>query len=255
MLKLRRLELSGFKSFVDPVTLDVHGGMTAIVGPNGCGKSNIADAVVWALGERSAKSLRGAKMEDVIFAGAKGRKPLGMAEVTLELISDINVTEILASPQERAIRTAEIFAQHFALGIGRDPRLLDVDVGKWEGEFWSTITEHPDFQDLLEGRATAFPDGEDLDQARLRAVSSVEEAMMDNPHGAFIVLVTPAAITQLILTHYLDMPASGYLRLKVCCGSLSVIRFISTMEHPQVLGVNLGSPLREILSEDCSPGT
>ena len=88
VLKLRRLDLSGFKSFVDPVSLDVHGGMTAIVGPNGCGKSNIADAVVWALGERSAKSLRGEKMEDVIFAGAKNRKPLGMAEVTLELSSD-----------------------------------------------------------------------------------------------------------------------------------------------------------------------
>jgi chromosome segregation protein len=88
LLKLRRLDLSGFKSFVDPVSLDVHGGMTAIVGPNGCGKSNLADAVVWALGERSAKSLRGEKMEDVIFAGAKNRKPLGMAEVTLDFSSD-----------------------------------------------------------------------------------------------------------------------------------------------------------------------
>ena len=88
MLKLHRLDLSGFKSFVDPVSLDVHDGMTAIVGPNGCGKSNIADAVVWALGERSAKSLRGETMEDVIFAGAKNRKPLGMAEVVLELTSD-----------------------------------------------------------------------------------------------------------------------------------------------------------------------
>ncbi|MGB6364567.1 MAG: AAA family ATPase, partial [Thermoanaerobaculia bacterium] len=88
MLKLNRLELSGFKSFVDRSALDVAGGLTAIVGPNGCGKSNIADAVVWVLGERSAKSLRGEKMEDVIFAGAKTRKPVGMAEVTLELTTD-----------------------------------------------------------------------------------------------------------------------------------------------------------------------
>jgi chromosome segregation protein len=88
MLKLHRLELSGFKSFVDRSALDVAGGLTAIVGPNGCGKSNIADAVVWVLGERSAKSLRGEKMEDVIFAGAKTRKPVGMAEVTLELTTD-----------------------------------------------------------------------------------------------------------------------------------------------------------------------
>ena len=88
MLKLDRLELSGFKSFVDPVELGFAGGMTAIVGPNGCGKSNVSDAVVWVLGERSAKTLRGSKMEDVIFAGSSGRKPLGMAEVTLTLSTD-----------------------------------------------------------------------------------------------------------------------------------------------------------------------
>ena len=84
-LRLRRLNLSGFKSFVDPVSLELAGDLTAIVGPNGCGKSNLADAVIWVLGERSAKSLRGSKMEDVIFAGARGRKPLGLAEVTLDL--------------------------------------------------------------------------------------------------------------------------------------------------------------------------
>ena len=88
MFKLNRLELSGFKSFVDPVNLEVSGNLTAIVGPNGCGKSNIADAFVWVLGERSAKSLRGEKMEDVIFAGAKTRRPLGMAEVNLELLTE-----------------------------------------------------------------------------------------------------------------------------------------------------------------------
>ncbi len=88
MMKIRRLHLSGFKSFVDPTTVDFAGGLTAIVGPNGCGKSNIADAVIWSLGERSAKSLRGGTMEDVIFAGSEGRKPLGMAEVTLELDTD-----------------------------------------------------------------------------------------------------------------------------------------------------------------------
>jgi chromosome segregation protein len=84
-LRLRRLNLSGFKSFVDPVSLELACDLTSIVGPNGCGKSNLADAVIWVLGERSAKSLRGSKMEDVIFAGARGRKPLGMAEVSLEL--------------------------------------------------------------------------------------------------------------------------------------------------------------------------
>jgi len=88
MLKLDRLEISGFKSFVDPVELSFAGGITAIVGPNGCGKSNLSDAVTWVLGEQSAKSLRGGRMEDVIFAGSQQRKPLGMAEVTLHLATD-----------------------------------------------------------------------------------------------------------------------------------------------------------------------
>lgn len=82
---LKRLEAIGFKSFADRISIDFVSGMTAIVGPNGSGKSNITDAIRWVLGEQSAKSLRGAKMEDVIFSGSESRKPLNMAEVTLTL--------------------------------------------------------------------------------------------------------------------------------------------------------------------------
>ena len=87
MLKLKKLQVLGFKSFCDRTELKFHGdGIAAIIGPNGCGKSNISDAISWVLGEQSAKTLRGGRMEDVIFAGTRDRKPTGMAEVTLTLI-------------------------------------------------------------------------------------------------------------------------------------------------------------------------
>ena len=87
MLKLKKIHILGFKSFCDRTEIAVAGtGTAVIVGPNGCGKSNILDAVTWVLGEQSAKSLRGTHMQDVIFAGTRDRKPLGMAEVTITMV-------------------------------------------------------------------------------------------------------------------------------------------------------------------------
>ena len=87
MLRLKKLQILGFKSFCDRTDLRFHGdGIAAIVGPNGCGKSNISDAISWVLGEQSARLLRGVNMQDVIFAGTRERKPTGMAEVSLTLV-------------------------------------------------------------------------------------------------------------------------------------------------------------------------
>lgn len=92
-MRIEKIELIGFKSFADKTVFSLHPGITCIVGPNGCGKSNIVDAFRWVLGEQSAKSLRGEKMEEVIFTGSVSKKQKGMAEVTL-IISGLNVTSL-----------------------------------------------------------------------------------------------------------------------------------------------------------------
>lgn len=107
---LKRLEIAGFKSFAERVGIDFVPGVTAVVGPNGSGKSNITDAIRWVLGEQSAKSLRGAKMEDVIFSGSDSRKPLNFAEVSLILdntvgLFSLDYTEI--SVTRRVFRSGE----------------------------------------------------------------------------------------------------------------------------------------------------
>ena len=87
-MQLKRLEAYGFKSFADKITIDFDSGITAIVGPNGSGKSNITDAIRWVLGEQNVRNLRGARAEDIIFTGSAGRKPLGLAEVSLFFAND-----------------------------------------------------------------------------------------------------------------------------------------------------------------------
>ena len=122
---LKSLELQGFKSFPDKIKLDFDKGLTAVVGPNGSGKSNIGDAVRWVLGEQSSKTLRGAKMEDVIFAGTQFRKPMGFAQVTLNID---NSKGILQVPAEEVCVTRKLYrsGESEYLINGSQVRLKDV---------------------------------------------------------------------------------------------------------------------------------
>ena len=128
---LKNLTLLGFKSFSDKTSLNFQPGVTAIVGPNGCGKSNVSDAIRWVLGEQSAKALRGGEMADVIFTGTDGRKPMGMAEVSLTL-GDMDEEHLSAAGVEVAYNEVTITRRIFRDGgseyfINRTPcRLKDI---------------------------------------------------------------------------------------------------------------------------------
>ncbi|MBX3290227.1 MAG: chromosome segregation protein SMC [Acidobacteria bacterium] len=146
MFKLQRLEITGFKSFADYTEIVFTGsGITAVVGPNGCGKSNVSDAISWVLGEQRAKSLRGAEMKDVVFQGSKNRKPSGMAEVVLHLVRDENtldvddteledIDEALSEIDEKAVDVDALEAEHTEAetvaavsdqAVGDDPAVVD----------------------------------------------------------------------------------------------------------------------------------
>src|SRR5690242_5435927 len=87
-MRIRRLDIVGFKSFIDRTVVSFADGVTGVVGPNGCGKSNVADSIRWVLGEQSARQLRGRSMEDIIFNGSESKPPLSMAEVILTFEND-----------------------------------------------------------------------------------------------------------------------------------------------------------------------
>jgi chromosome segregation protein len=138
MFKLQRLEITGFKSFADYTEIVFTGnGITAVVGPNGCGKSNVSDSISWVLGEQRAKSLRGGEMKDVVFQGTKNRKSSGMAEVVLHLVRDEDaidfedaeledIDETLSEIDELAVDIDALEAEQ--AGIGPDESAVSVSV-------------------------------------------------------------------------------------------------------------------------------
>ncbi|MBR6646024.1 MAG: AAA family ATPase, partial [Clostridia bacterium] len=123
---LKSLEIQGFKSFPDKISLTFDKGLTAVVGPNGSGKSNIGDSVRWVLGEQSTKTLRGNKMEDVIFSGTVARKPMGFAAVTLNID---NTDKTLADYDDEVAVTRKLYrsGESEYMINGKSVRLKDIN--------------------------------------------------------------------------------------------------------------------------------
>ncbi len=154
---LKQLKLAGFKSFVDPVTIPLHSALVAVVGPNGCGKSNIIDAVRWVMGESSAKNLRGETMTDVIFNGSSHRKPLGQASV--ELVFDNSMGSLsgqYGSYQEIAVKrlvTRDGESSYFLNGTRcRRRDITDIFLGTGAGVRGYSIIGQGTISRLIEAR-------------------------------------------------------------------------------------------------------
>src|SRR6266567_1376743 len=161
---LKNLTALGFKSFADKTSLNFQRGVTAIVGPNGCGKSNVSDAIRWVLGEQSAKALRGGEMADVIFNGTDGRKPLGMAEVSLT-IGGVDEEHLSAAGVEMAYNEVTVTRRVFRDGgseyfINRTPcRLKDI-----QQLFMGTGVGRASYSILAQGNITQVLSGKPEDR-------------------------------------------------------------------------------------------
>src|SRR5215204_3869678 len=161
MFKLQRLEITGFKSFADYTEIVFTGNrITAVVGPNGCGKSNVSESIAWVLGEQRAKQLRGAEMKDVVFQGTSKRKPSGMAEVVLHLVRD---EESIHATDEEDLSDI-------------DEALSDLDENAVQVEDFETETEAVSNQQPAVGdEANGFHSEEiELEKAQAAQVGSVQ---------------------------------------------------------------------------------
>src|SRR3989441_9615344 len=163
LLQLKRVDIQGFKSFYDRTEMRFHGsGVTAVVGPNGCGKSNLSDAISWVLGEQSAKSLRGSRMEDVIFAGTRDRKALGMAHVTMTMVDpEVHGHKIQAVEEGQPKKPGEITITRRLFRSGESEYLID---GK--------IARLRDIQDIFMGTGLGPESYAIIEQGRIGQILS-----------------------------------------------------------------------------------
>jgi chromosome segregation protein len=192
-LIFKKLELHGFKTFFDRTEVHFRPGINAVVGPNGCGKSNIADAIRWVLGEQSPKQLRGEKMEDLIFSGSESRHPLGMAEVSLtveltgeELPAPYNrFTEICVTRRLYRSGESEYYINNSACRL-RDIRELFLDTGLnpkayaviSQGQIGALVDAHPEDRRVLLEEAAGIAKFKERKVTALRKLDATEQNLV-----------------------------------------------------------------------------
>ncbi len=172
------------------------------------------------------------------------------AERATELLAPIELADLISSPLQRSVATAERIGKPHGLEIARDPRLTDVDLGEWAGRTYDEITASPEYQRFLAEPADAtIPRGEQLDDVRIRTVAALEQSLADSPSGSAIALVTHSSVIRILLAHFLGSPPGNYHRISVSPGSVSVLSFADDRELPRVLATNCLAGLLEIVGE------
>ena len=176
--------------------------------------------------------------------------PAGVAqsEQVGATLGGVKLWEVLSSPLQRAIQTAEIIGRAAGIEVARDPRLIDMQAGKWTGMTYDEVAASEEYQKFIrQPESERIPGGESLDEVRRRAVSAVDQALRDSPSGDALAIVTHAGIIRVLLTHYMGSPPANYHRVRVSPGSITILSFADDRELPRVLAVNLTASLKDIL--------
>jgi broad specificity phosphatase PhoE len=171
------------------------------------------------------------------------------AEATAAALASVKLGEVLSSPLQRAIQTAEIIGRAAGIEVARDPRLIDFKLGRWTGMSYDEVAATEDYQEFIRHpEAMSIPGGESLDEIKRRSVAAVEQALSDCPSGDAVAIVTHAGIIRVLLVHYMGSPPANYHRIRVSPGSISILSFADGRELPRVLAMNLTASLDRVLS-------
>ena len=173
---------------------------------------------------------------------------IAQAEEAAAAVRGVKMSEVLSSPLQRAIQTAEIIGQAAGIEVARDPRLIDFQLGKWTGMTYEDVAKNEEYQRfVLQPDAERIPGGESLDDIRRRAVSAVDQALADNATGDALAIVTHAGIIRVLITHYMGSQPANYHRVRVSPGSISILGFSDDRQLPRVLAVNLVGSIERAL--------
>lgn len=173
---------------------------------------------------------------------------IAQAQAAAAALAGIAISDVITSPLQRAIQSAEIIGQSCGIEVARDPRLIDFGLGQWTGHRYRDLEGNPDYQAFLaDPLAERIPGGESLAEVRDRVVDAIEQALQDSPTGDALAMITHAGVIRVLLSHYLGSHLGNYHRIRVNPGSISVLSFASASELPRVLAVNHCSSLSEVL--------